>query len=52
MRKLEDTWQELLNKIKSAGVKEAISGAVANEIADIASRSRASFADVAAIMRG
>lgn len=47
MKKLADTWQESLNKIKSAGVSEAFSGAVANEIADIATRSRTGFAEVA-----
>lgn len=47
LKKLADTWQEATNKIKSAGVGEAMAGAVSNEIADIASRSRAGFAEVA-----
>lgn len=47
MKKLADTWQESLNKIKSAGVDEAISGLVANQISDIATRSRSGFAEIA-----
>jgi tape measure domain-containing protein len=47
MKKLADTWQESLNKIKSAGVAEAMAPAVANQIADIASRSRSGFAEIA-----
>ncbi|MGX1786138.1 tape measure protein [Bosea sp. NPDC055332] len=47
LKKLADTWQEATNKIKSAGVGEAMAGAVSNEIADIASRSRTGFAEVA-----
>lgn len=47
MKKLADTWQESLNKIKSAGVGEAMAPAVANQIADIASRSRSDFAEIA-----
>lgn len=47
LKKLADTWQEATNKIKSAGVGEAIAGAVSNEIADIAQRSRTGFAEVA-----
>lgn len=47
LKKLADTWQEATNKIKSAGVGEAMAGAVSNEIADIAQRSRTGFAEVA-----
>ncbi|MGX1786835.1 tape measure protein [Bosea sp. NPDC055332] len=47
LKKLADTWQEATNKIKSAGVGEAMAGAVSNEIADIASRSRTGFTEVA-----
>lgn len=47
LKKLADTWQEATNKIKSAGVGEAMAGAVSNEIADIATRSRTGFAEVA-----
>lgn len=47
LKKLSDTWQEATNKIKSAGIGEAMAGAVSNEIADIAQRSRAGFAEVA-----
>lgn len=47
LKKLADTWQEATNKIKSAGVGEAMAGAVANEIADIAQRSRTGFSEVA-----
>ncbi|MGY6251653.1 tape measure protein [Bosea thiooxidans] len=47
VKKLADTWLEATNKIKSAGVDEAISGLVANQIADIATRSRSGFAEIA-----
>lgn len=47
MKKLSDTWIEATNKIKAAGVGEAVSGAVTNEIADIATRARSGFAEVA-----
>jgi tape measure domain-containing protein len=49
IKKLADTWLEATNKIKAAGVSEAMSGSVANEIADIATRSRADFAEVAGL---
>lgn len=47
LKKLADAWQEATNKIKSAGVGEAMAGVVANEIADIAQRSRTGFSEVA-----
>lgn len=47
VQQLVDTWQEAGNKIRAAGVGDAMAGAVQNNIADIATRSRSSFADVA-----
>lgn len=47
VQKLVDAWQEAGNKIRAAGVGDAMAAAVQNNIADIASRSRSAFADVA-----
>lgn len=47
VKKLSDTWLEATNKIRSAGVADAVAGSVANEIADIATRARSGFAEVA-----
>ena len=47
IKKLVDTWQEATNKIKAAGVSDAMAGATTNEIADIAARSRSGFAEIA-----
>ncbi|MGY6251660.1 tape measure protein [Bosea thiooxidans] len=47
VKKLADTWLEATNKIKSAGIDEALSGLVANQISDIATRSRSGFAEIA-----
>lgn len=47
LRKLSDAWLEASNKIKSAGVAEAMAGSVTNEIADIATRARSGFSEVA-----
>lgn len=47
LKKLADGWLEATNKIKAAGIGEALAGSVANEIADIATRSRTGFAEVA-----
>lgn len=47
IQKLADTWQEATNKIKAAGISDSLTGSTANEIADIAARSRSSFGDIA-----
>lgn len=47
VQQLVDTWQEAGNKIRAAGVGDAMAAAVQNNIADIATRSRSGFADVA-----
>lgn len=47
LRKMSDAWLEASNKIKSAGVAEAMAGSVTNEIADIATRARSGFSEVA-----
>lgn len=47
LKKLSDAWLEASNKIKSAGVAEAMAGSVTNEIADIATRARSGFSEVA-----
>ncbi|CAN7598785.1 tape measure protein [Bosea sp. LjRoot237] len=47
LKKLSDGWLEATNKIKAAGIGEGVANAAANEISDIATRSRTGFAEVA-----